>query len=128
VIVLDNSALAEAVIGRRPPNELLNDLAGGDVHAPHLIDYEFRVALRGLVLGGKISRARAEGAILVKGSLTFHRHPESATGPRARDLRDDLNPYDASYVAPAEQLQRPLATTDAELERHVRTVVVKLYR
>ena len=128
MIVLDNSALVEATTGQDPPAELLEDLAGRELHVPHLIDYEFRSALRGLLLGGKISAARAEGALLVKDSLSFMRYPEEVTGPRAWDLRDNLNPYDASYVALAEQLECPLATTDAELERHVRTVKIKLYR
>jgi predicted nucleic acid-binding protein len=128
VIVLDNSALVEAMVGEDPPAELLDDVSRQELHAPHLIDYEFRNALRGLLLGGRISRARAEGALLVKGSMTLYRYPESVTGPRAWDLRDNLNPYDASYVALAEQLQCPLATTDAKIEHHVRTVEVKLYR
>lgn len=128
MIVLDNSALVEALVGDDPPTELLEDLARGEIHVPHLVDYEFQSAVRGLVLGGRISRARAEGALLVKRSLTFFRYPESITGPRAWDLRDNLNPYDASYVALAEQLQCPLATTDAKIERQVRTVEVKRYR
>lgn len=128
MIVLDNSALVEATTGRNPPAALLEDLAGGELHVPHLIDYEFRSALRGLLIGGRISPARAEGALLVKDSLPFIRYPESVTGPRAWDLRDNLNPYDASYVALAEQLQCPLATTDAKLERHVRTVEFRRYR
>jgi predicted nucleic acid-binding protein len=85
-------------------------------------------ALRGLLIGGRVSRARAEGALLVKESLVLHRYPDAVTGPRAWDLRGNLNPYDASYVALAEQLQCPLVTTDAKIERQVRTVEVKLYR
>jgi predicted nucleic acid-binding protein len=128
VIVLGNSALVEAMTGQDPPAELLEDLACSELHVPHLIDYEFRDALRGLLLGGKISPARAEGALLVKDSLPFIRYPDSVTGTRAWDLRGDRNPYDASYVALAEQLRCPLATTDAELERQVRTVEFKRYR
>ncbi|MCC3764046.1 type II toxin-antitoxin system VapC family toxin [Glycomyces sp. TRM65418] len=128
MIVLDNSALVEATTGQRPPPELLDDLARLELHVPHLLDYEFRSALRGLLLGGRISPVRGEGALLVKESLSFLRYPESVTGPRAWDLRDHLNPYDASYVALAEQLQCPLATTDATLERQVRTVELRLYR
>lgn len=127
MIVLDNSALVEAVTGESPPNELLHDLAQHELHVPHLIDYEFRNALRGLLLGRRITSAHAAGALLVKESLSFIRYPDSVTGPRAWDLRDNLNPYDASYVALAEQLQCPLATIDAKLERHVRTVEVKMY-
>ncbi|SDL69368.1 Predicted nucleic acid-binding protein, contains PIN domain [Glycomyces sambucus] len=128
MIVLDNSALVEALAGAAPSPELLADLTGGELHVPHLLDYEFQSALRGLLMGGRITRERAEGALLVKASLPFVRYPESVTGPRAWDLRDNLNPYDASYVALAELLDCPLATTDAKLERHVRTVAVRLYR
>lgn len=128
MIVLDNSALVEALAGEDPPFELLDEIVVSELHVPHLIDYEFRNALRGLLIGGRVSRARAEGALLVKESLVLHRYPDAVTGPRAWDLRGNLNPYDASYVALAEQLQCPLVTTDAKIERQVRTVEVKLYR
>ncbi|GAB3655255.1 hypothetical protein GCM10028833_29650 [Glycomyces tarimensis] len=78
-------------------------------------------------LGGRLTPARAEGALIVKDSLPFIRYSECVTGPRAWVLRHNLNSYDASYVAPAEQLQCPLVTTDAKIERHVRTVEIKLY-
>ena len=126
--MLDNSALVEGLIGQGPHAELRETLSGSELHVPHLIDYEFRNALRGLLLGRKINRAHAAGAQLIKDSLPLIRYPESATGQRAWDLRDNLNPYDASYVALAEQLQCPLVTTDAKLERHVQTVEVRLYR
>ncbi|GAB3220648.1 PIN domain-containing protein [Glycomyces halotolerans] len=127
MIVLDNAALVEATSGQDPPALLLDDLARTELHVPHLIDYEFRSALSGLLLGGKISRKRAEGALLVKDHLALIRYPESVTGPRAWALRENFNPYDASYVALAEQLQCPLATTDAKIERQARTVEVRLY-
>lgn len=127
MIVLDTSALVKATTGQDPPSEMLKELIDNEIHVPHLIDYEFRNALRGLILGRKLTPARADGALLVKDSFSFIRYDESVTGPRAWDLRHNFNPYDASYVALAEQLQCPLVTNDAKIERQVRTVEVKRY-
>ncbi|WP_168801456.1 type II toxin-antitoxin system VapC family toxin [Glycomyces buryatensis] len=127
MIVLDNSALIEATIGHDDRPGLDQELVGQELHVPHLIDYEFRNALRGMLLGGKIIRTRAEGAIMIKETLPFVRYPESVTGRRAWDLKDNFNPYDASYVALAEYLGCPLVTTDAKIERGSRTIEVRLY-
>ena len=53
MIVLDASAMIEALIGRDVAEELLDALVEG-VSAPHLLDVEVLSGLRGLLLGGKL--------------------------------------------------------------------------
>lgn len=127
MIVIDNSALVEALVGESPPKDLKETISTARLHTPHLLDYEFRNALRGLLLGNKISKARAEAARIVKGSLMFVRHDDALTSDRAWDLRGNLNAYDATYVALAELLDCPLATTDQKIARTARTVRVELF-
>jgi predicted nucleic acid-binding protein len=95
-----------------------------EVHVPHLIDYEFRNAVRGLVMGRKILAAKAEGACLVKEGLPLVRHAEAVTGRRAWDLRENFNAYDATYVALAEALGCRLVTCDEKIARSARAVGV----
>jgi predicted nucleic acid-binding protein len=127
VIVLDNSALVDVLAAQSPAKELLTVISSEQLHVPHLLDYEFRNALRGLVLGRKISSARAEGARLVKQGLPLIRHPDQVTGARAWDLRGNMNAYDATYVALAEILDCPLVTTDEKIARVAKTVQVEVY-
>lgn len=128
MIVLDNSALVEALVAQSPSQTLLTMISTEQVHVPHLLDYEFNNTLRGLVLGKKISSPRAEGARLVKQSLPLTRHTDQVTGGRAWDLRGNLNCYDATYVALAEILDCPLVTTDEKIARTARTVRVEFCR
>jgi predicted nucleic acid-binding protein len=115
VIVIDSSALVEALAGDAPTDELLARVAENRLHIPYLLDYEFRNAMRGLLLGGKISDARAEGARIVKAGLPFTRHADDVTADRAWDLRANFNGYDATYVALAEALNCALVTTDEKI-------------
>ncbi|HEY7487877.1 MAG TPA: type II toxin-antitoxin system VapC family toxin [Streptosporangiaceae bacterium] len=127
MIILDNSALVQALVAQSPSEELLTVISTEQLHVPHLLDYEFRSALRGLVLGKKISSPRAEGARLVMQSLPLTRHPDDVTGGRAWDLHGNLNAYDATYVALAEILDCPLVTADEKIARTTKTVQVKVY-
>lgn len=126
MIVLDNSALVEALVAQSPSKALVTMISSEQVHVPHLLDYEFSNTLRRLVLGRKISLPRAEGARLVKQSLPLTRHPDQVTGGRAWDLRGNLNAYDATYVALAEILDCPLVTIDEKIARSAKTVRIEL--
>ncbi|MEV4104094.1 type II toxin-antitoxin system VapC family toxin [Nonomuraea sp. NPDC049649] len=123
MIVIDSSALVEALAGASPSDPLLAHVAGNRLHIPHLLDYEFRNAVHGLLLGGKISPARAEGARTVKASLPFTRHDDDLTADRAWDLRANFNGYDATYVALAEALDCTLVTTDEKIHKAARKYI-----
>ena len=93
-------------------------LAGEQLHAPELIDYEFVAGLRSLIARGRLSPEQADAALTDFGDLPLRRWP--AADPlrrRALGLRDNLSAYDAAYVALAEALQCPLISRDGRLAR-----------
>ena len=55
MIVLDSSALVDALVDDPANAELPALIADSELHAPSLIDYEVASALRGHVLGGKLA-------------------------------------------------------------------------
>lgn len=118
MIVVDSAALVDALTVVEGSEELRADLAGEDLHAPTLLDFEVVSALRGLTVGGQISAARARDALTDFDALPIRRWPGSAAFRlRAFALRDNLTAYDAAYVALAEALECPLLTRDTRLSR-----------
>jgi predicted nucleic acid-binding protein len=114
VIVLDASAMVEALVGRAPDEDLLDALSG-DVDAPHLLDVEVLSVLRGLVRGGKLDTATADQAGLDHFAFTITRHETAPLADRIWQLRHQFTSYDASYLALAEALDAPLYTCDSKL-------------
>lgn len=114
MIVIDASAMVEALIGRDADYELLDALAG-DVDAPHLLDVEVLAVLRGLQLGGKLDTSGADVAIQDHFALTITRHELHPLADRIWQLRHQHTSYDANYLALAEALNVPLFTCDAKL-------------
>jgi predicted nucleic acid-binding protein len=120
MIVLDSSAVVDALTGVDGADELRTRIRDEELVAPYLIDYEVVSALRGLVLGGHLSDARAADVLVDFADLKLWRWPaDSALRQRAFDLRDNLSAYDAAYVALAEALECPLVTRDDRLSRTV---------
>jgi predicted nucleic acid-binding protein len=113
VIVVDASVLVTA---------LADDAAGGDgiraelrgqaLVAPELIDLEVLSALRRQVLSGRLPVRRADLALRDLIDLPLRRAPHAPFVSRCWQLRDNLTPYDAAYVAVAEALRVPLLTAD----------------
>lgn len=114
MIVLDASAMVEALVGGAPSDALL-DVLEGDIHAPHLLDVEVTSVLRGLELGGALAPARAREALADHWSFVIQRHELEPLGQRAWELRHQFTSYDASYIALAEALDSPLVTCDKKL-------------
>lgn len=116
-IVVDCSIVVDALVAQdgQAASELL---AANRLAAPHLMDAEVVSAVRGLVLGGHLSRHRGNDALDRYDELPITRWA-SATDLRRRalDLRDDFSAYDAVYVVLAESLESPLATRDLRLAR-----------
>ncbi|MGD8215779.1 type II toxin-antitoxin system VapC family toxin [Aestuariimicrobium sp. Y1814] len=125
MIVIDASAMVEALVGRQPSDEPLEALAG-DVDAPHLLDVEVLSALRGLLLGGRLSTTLAEQALQNFQSMSITRHPMTTLTGRVWQLRHQFTTYDASYIALAEALGAPLYTCDAKLATRGHTADVRL--
>ncbi|WP_340540696.1 type II toxin-antitoxin system VapC family toxin [Nocardioides sp. GXZ039] len=72
------------------------------VHAPSLLGVEVTAALRGLALGGHATPERAELALRDLDAAAIARHDPTPLLPRVWELRADLTPYDAAYVALAD--------------------------
>jgi predicted nucleic acid-binding protein len=84
--------------------------------APSLIDIEVLRALRGRVLGGKLSARHADRAVRDLRRMPIDRLDMLPLLDRVWDLRANLSAYDAAYVALAESLA-VLITGDERLSR-----------
>ena len=115
MIVLDASAMVEALIGRDVADELLGALTDG-IHAPHLLDVEVMSVLRGLLLGGKLDPELAEEARRDHFAFAITRYETPPLADRVWQLRHQYTSYDAAYLALAEALEAPLYTCDAKLD------------
>lgn len=114
MIVVDASAMVQALVGRHADADLLDALAG-DISAPHLLDSEVLSVLRGLVLGGKLDAGKAVRARQDHFAFSISRHDTEPLAERIWELRHQFTSYDASYLALAEALQTPLLTCNAKL-------------
>lgn len=123
-LVVDNSLILYVLLNG-PGNELLSRRLSEPrtLHAPHVIDYEFGNALRGLSLGGKVDSDVAQQVRTDFAELRIQRYPGAATADRAWELRNNFTAYDAAYIALAEHLDCPLLTGDAKLNGPHRATV-----
>lgn len=126
MIVVDASAMVEALLGAAPTDELLAALEG-DVHAPTLLDVEVMSALRGLELGTMLSPAQATEALDTYWSFSIQRHEAQLLRHRVWQLRHQFTCYDAQYIALAQALDAPLYTCDRKLaaRSHCASVLVQ---
>lgn len=125
MIVVDASAMIEALVGRDADDVLLDALQAS-VHGPHLLDVEVLSVLRGLTLSGKLSSDAADTARTDYFALTIARYEVHGLADRIWDLRHNYTIYDACYVALAEALDAPLYTCDHKLaaDGHAADVLV----
>jgi predicted nucleic acid-binding protein len=114
MIIIDSSAMVEALTGREADTELIDALQES-VHAPHLLDVEVLSTLRGLVLGGKLSTSAAEQARADYLALKIARYEIKGIAERIWELRHNYTAYDAAYLALGEALEAPLYTCDGKL-------------
>jgi predicted nucleic acid-binding protein len=126
MIVIDSSAMVEALVGREAPLELLDALQAS-VHAPHLLDVEVLSTLRGLALGGKLTTAAAEQARADYLALRISRYEIKGIADRVWELRYNYTSYDASYLALAEALEAPLFTCDGKLAGSAHNADVQVF-
>lgn len=82
---------------------------------PHLLDIEVLHVLRRLGRRGHLSGPQVGRAVRGLSEIPLTRRSHHPLIPRIWQLRDNLTPYDATYVALAEALDCPLMTADARL-------------
>lgn len=112
MIVADASVVLDALMGAPPARAAVE---GRQLFAPHLVDPEVISAVR---RGVAVDRLAAEDAVELLSELRrlgITRYPVYGLTARIWELRDNLTPYDASYVAVAEALECPLVTADARI-------------
>ena len=115
MIIIESSAMVDALVGDQPDADLLALLATETLHAPALLDFEVASALRGHVRGGKLDPARLAGAVEDFASLRVERHQMTGLLRHVLRLRNNFTVYDAAYVVLAQALGAPLVTADAKL-------------
>ena len=118
MLVTDAGAWVRALLDENPDGPIRARLRReAYVDAPSLIDLEFLSAVRGLLSRKRVSRMAAEESIERFLNAPIDRHAHRPLAWRAWELRANLTPYDASYVALAEMLGTALLTVDSRLAR-----------
>lgn len=116
MIVVDASVLATVLIGDEQAAETLRRrLLRRPLAAPSLVDLEVVSVLRRKRVQGRLDEHRAGQAVVDLHALPLARAPERPLLQRVWELRHNLTPYDAAYVALAETLHVPLLTGDQRL-------------
>ena len=113
--VLDASV---AVTALTAPGSPAADLLSGDdavFQVPSIFDAEVLSALRGLVRGRKFDGGSAAELVADLMVLPVDRWHMSPLLPRMWELRENLTPYDAAYVALAELTRAVLVTGDERM-------------
>jgi predicted nucleic acid-binding protein len=116
LIVVDASVLVPALSddaehGKRARARLI----GERLAAPDLIDLEVASVLRRMCAASTFDRNRADQAIADLVVLQMERVSHRHLIARCWELRHNVTPYDASYIAVAEALGATLVTADVRL-------------
>lgn len=115
MIVADASVILAALLRETPGLAERLFLQSGEIHAPHLIDLEVLSAVRKLARRDQLTTGQAQTVLTDFQDMTLARYPHGLILSRAWELRTNLTPYDAAYVALAEILDAPLLTRDRRL-------------
>jgi len=124
VIVVDCAAVVDALTAVEGTDDLRDLLAGEELYAPTLLDFEVVSALRGMTLRGELLTSRAEDGLTDFDDLEIRRWPfHDSLRRRAFQLRDNVSSCDAAYVVLAEAFDCPLVTRDLKLANASRQLV-----
>ncbi|GAB2445700.1 PIN domain-containing protein [Nocardioides hungaricus] len=89
--------------------------AGDELFAPAHLDAEVVSALRGIARSTPAVEASVPSALRHLASIPIRRMHLGPLLPRMWELRENITPYDAAYVALAERLDGTLVTADRRL-------------
>jgi len=118
VIVVDASVLAPALADDGGDGDRARSRLRGEwLVAPALVDLENLSVVRRAARSGQLTERRARLALDDLAALPLRRAPHLPLVARVWELRHNLTPYDAAYVALAEVIGAALLTADASLSR-----------
>ncbi len=116
MLVIDASVLATALGDDGSDGDAARSrLRDEEVAAPELIDLEVLSVLRRQLSVGALDARRARLALDDLFDMPMQRASHRPLLGRCWELRENLTPYDAAYVALAEALGAPLLTADTHL-------------
>ncbi len=117
MIVIDASILTNVVGDDGPEGDEARQVLSlaGTASAPDLADVETVAVLRKRWISGDLTKERFASAVDDLADLNIRRWPTLPLMRRAFELRDNVTPYDAAYVALAELLDCTLVTADSRL-------------
>jgi predicted nucleic acid-binding protein len=116
VIVVDASVLAPALADDADDGDRARSRLDGErLVAPELVDLEVLSVVRRAMRAGGLSGRRARQALDDLAALPLRRAPHLPLVDRIWELRENITPYDAAYVALAEAIGVVLLTADAKL-------------
>jgi predicted nucleic acid-binding protein len=115
--VVDASVLAAFYASDDPrrPLTAARLSAGELLFAPAHLDAEVLSALRGMARGSSVLADAIPGALRHLAVFPIRRMAIAPLLERMWQLRDNIPPYDAAYVALAERLDCPLVTCDSKI-------------
>jgi predicted nucleic acid-binding protein len=120
VIVIESSAMVDALVDDPANPNLLALLADEELHAPALLDFEVASALRGHMLGGKLDPVRLDQAVEDFSAFQIERHQMTSLLGHLLDLRENFTVYDAAYLVLAQSLEAPVVSDDTKLKEATR--------
>lgn len=117
LVVVDASVLTAFYAADDPRRDAIAArLAAGDaLFAPAHLDAEVVSALRGLARRNPVLRSAVPRSLRHLASFPIRRMPLAPLLERMWELRENVTPYDAAYVALAERLDCLLVTCDGKL-------------
>ena len=116
MIIVDASVIAPALADDDVDGERARfRLQGEQLMAPEVLDLEVVSVIRKAFLGGALTWRRAGLALADLGDLDLERVSHRPMLTRIWELRQNITPYDAAYVALAETIDATLVTADRRL-------------
>ena len=116
MIVVDASIILHLLIDPETDIAVWNKVNNaGQLIAPHIIDLEIISGIRRHLRIGTFDQIRADQAISDMKDFKIDRRPIIENIQRIWELRNNVTPYDASYLSLAESLKLPLLTRDKKL-------------
>jgi predicted nucleic acid-binding protein len=115
-VVCDASALVALLLDNGSAGQWVTEtIAGSDLAAPSLVEFESANIIRRHELAGIVSADQAAQAHADLLDLTIEPWPYELLAARAWELRHNLSSYEASYVALAELIGAVFVTLDGRI-------------